>query len=125
MTGSDYVLQDLIPWWVECVRKHNPDTHITIADFGLTDSARDWVKHNVNHVIVYEKHPELAWFLKPQAMLDCPYEYTCWLDLDCEMVAPVPKIFDFPTPIDSANPVTIAEIEEEQIILSFLFITEL
>ena len=97
LTGSDYVLQDLIPWWVECVRKHNPDTHITIADFGLTDSARDWVKHNVNHVIVYEKHPELAWFLKPQAMLDCPYEYTCWLDLDCEMVAPVPKIFDFPT----------------------------
>ncbi len=97
LTGADYNLQDLLPWWVECVRKHNPDIHITIADFGLTDSAKDWVKHNVNHVIVYERHPTLAWFLKPQSMIDCPYEYTCWLDLDCEMVAPVPEIFDFPT----------------------------
>ena len=97
LTGSDHNLQDLLPWWVGCVRKHNPDIHITIADFGLTDSAKDWVKHNVNHVIVYERHPTLAWFLKPQSMIDCPYEYTCWLDLDCEMVAPVPEIFDFPT----------------------------
>ena len=97
LTGSDHNLQDLIPWWVECVRKHNPDIHITIADFGLTDSAKDWIKHNVNHIIVYDRHPDLAWFLKPQAMVDCPYEYTCWLDLDCEMVAPVPEIFDFPT----------------------------
>ena len=97
LTGADYNLQDLIPWWVGCVRKHNPDIHITIADFGLTDSAKDWVKHNVNHVIVYERHPELAWFYKPQSMIDCPYEYTCWLDLDCEMLAPVPEIFDFPT----------------------------
>ena len=97
LTGADHNLQDLIPWWVECVRTHNPDIHITIADFGLTDSAKDWVKHNVNHVIVYERHPELAWFYKPQSMIDCPYEYTCWLDLDCEMLAPVPEIFDFPT----------------------------
>tara|TARA_R110002020_G_scaffold411538_2_gene621174 strand:- start:858 stop:1517 length:660 start_codon:yes stop_codon:yes gene_type:complete len=97
LTGADYNLQDLIPWWVGCVRKHNPDIHITIADFGLTDSAKDWLKENVDHVITYERHPTLAWFLKPQSMLDCPYEYTCWLDLDCEMVAPVPEIFDFPT----------------------------
>ena len=97
LTGSDHNLQDLLPWWVGCVRKHNPDIHITIADFGLTGSAKDWVKHNANHVIVYERHPELAWFYKPQSMIDCPYEYTCWLDLDCEMLAPVPEIFDFPT----------------------------
>ena len=97
LTGADYNLQDLLPWWVGCVRKHNPDIHITIADFGLTDSAKDWLKENVDHVITYERHPTLAWFLKPQSMIDCPYEYTCWLDLDCEMVAPVPEIFDFPT----------------------------
>ena len=97
LTGADHNLQDLIPWWVECVRKHNPDIHITIADFGLTDSAKDWVKQNANHVIVYERHPELAWFYKPQAMVDSPYEYTCWLDLDCEVLAPIPEIFDFPT----------------------------
>ena len=97
LTGADHNLQDLIPWWVECVRTHNPDIHITIADFGLTDSAKDWVKQNANHVIVYERHPELAWFYKPQAMVDSPYEYTCWLDLDCEVLAPIPEIFDFPT----------------------------
>ena len=97
LTGSDHNLQDLLPWWVGCVRKHNPDIHITIADFGLTDSAREWVDKNVDKVLTYEMHPKLAWFYKPQSMIDCPYEYTCWLDLDCEMVAPVPEIFDFPT----------------------------
>jgi hypothetical protein len=30
-------------------------------------------------------------------MLECIYEYVCWLDIDCEVVAPCEEIFDFPT----------------------------
>ena len=30
-------------------------------------------------------------------MIDCPYEYTCWLDLDCEVLKPVDEIFNYPT----------------------------
>ena len=97
LTGADHQLQDLLPWWVECVRTHNPDIHITIADFGLTESALEWVKSNVNTVIQYGRHPTSAWFYKPKAMVECPYEYTCWLDIDCEVVKPVEEIFDYPT----------------------------
>ena len=97
LTGADHQLQDLLPWWVECVRTHNPDIHITIADFGLTESAHEWAKSNVNTVIKYDRHPKSAWFYKPKAMIECPYEYTCWLDIDCEVVKPVEEIFDYPT----------------------------
>ena len=97
LTGADHQLQDLLPWWVECVRTHNPDIHITIADFGLTESAHEWAKSNVNTVIKYDRHPTNAWFYKPKAMIECPYEYTCWLDIDCEVLKPVEEIFDYPT----------------------------
>ena len=79
------------------VRKHNPDIHVTVADFGLTHSGKHWAETNADKVLTYERHPKYAWFYKPTAMVDCPYEYTCWLDLDCEVLKPVDEIFNFPT----------------------------
>ena len=38
-----------------------------------------------------------AWFYKPRALLDTPYEYRCWVDIDCEVMAPIDDIFDYPT----------------------------
>ena len=97
LTGADSNLEDLLPWWFECVRKNNPDIHITIADFGLTHSGKHWAETHADKVLTYERHPKLAWFYKPTSMIECPYEYTCWLDLDCEVLKPVEEIFDFPT----------------------------
>ena len=97
LTGADSNLEDLLHWWFECVRKNNPDIHITIADFGLTQSGKHWAETHADKVLTYERHPTLAWFHKPTSMIDCPYEYTCWLDLDCEVLKPVEEIFDFPT----------------------------
>ena len=97
VVGVDHNMQDLIPWWYENVKNYHPDIHITIADFGLTESALDWISGRVDKIITYERHPRYAWFYKPQAMLECPYEYTCWLDIDCEVLMPVEEIFDFPT----------------------------
>ena len=97
LVGSDYQLEDLLPWWFENVRRHNPNIHITIADFGLTPSAQEWAETHADKILTYERHPKYSWFYKPTAMLDCPYEYTCWLDLDCEVLKPVDEIFNFPT----------------------------
>ena len=97
LTGADSNLEDLLPWWFECVRKNNPDIHITIADFGLTHSGKHWAETHADKVLTYERHPKLAWFYKPTSMIECPYEYTCWLDLDCEVLKPVDEIFNFPT----------------------------
>ena len=30
-------------------------------------------------------------------MLDAPYEYKCWIDVDCEVLLPIKEIFLFPT----------------------------
>ena len=97
LVGSDSQLEDLLPWWYFNVKKHNPDIHVTVADFGLTQSGKHWAETHADKVLTYERHPKLAWFYKPQAMLDSPYEYTCWLDIDCEVLCPIPEIFDFPT----------------------------
>ena len=97
LVGADDQLEDLLPWWYSNVRKHNPDIHVTVADFGLTHSGKHWAETNADKVLTYERHPKYAWFYKPTAMVDCPYEYTCWLDLDCEVLKPVDEIFNFPT----------------------------
>lgn len=97
LVGSDHQLQDLLPWWYKNVKKHNPDIHITIADFGLTPSAKEWALKHTNVLLEYEPHSKFAWFYKPHAMLKSPYEYTCWLDIDCEVLQPIEDIFDYPT----------------------------
>ena len=97
LVGADDQLEDLLPWWYANVRKHNPNIHVTVADFGLTQSGKHWAETNADKVLTYERHPKYAWFYKPTAMVDCPYEYTCWLDLDCEVLKPVDEIFNYPT----------------------------
>ena len=97
LVGADDQLEDLLPWWFANVRKHNPNIHVTVADFGLTQSGKHWAETNADKVLTYERHPKYAWFYKPTAMVDCPYEYTCWLDLDCEVLKPVDEIFNYPT----------------------------
>ena len=97
LVGSDHQLEDLLPWWYSNVKKYNPDIHVTVADFGLTQSGKHWAETHGDKVLTYERHPKLAWFYKPTSMIECPYEYTCWLDLDCEVLKPVDEIFNFPT----------------------------
>ena len=97
LVGADDQLEDLLPWWYANVRKHNPNIDVTVADFGLTQNGKHWAETNADKVLTYERHPKYAWFYKPTAMVDCPYEYTCWLDLDCEVLKPVDEIFNYPT----------------------------
>ena len=97
LVGVDHNMEDMLPWWFNNVRTHHPDIDITIADFGMTDTGKFWTERHANKVLTYEKHPKLAWFYKPQALLDAPYEYACWVDIDCQVLCPVPEIFDFPT----------------------------
>ena len=42
LVGSDSPLEDLLPWLYFNVRKHHPDIHITVADFGLKQSGKHW-----------------------------------------------------------------------------------
>jgi hypothetical protein len=44
-----------------------------------------------------------AWFLKPLACLQSPFETTLWIDLDCEIRAPLHSLFAY-----SSNPTGLA-----------------
>ena len=59
ITGVDKNLQDLLPWWIENIRRHDKETHITVADFGMTEDWSNWAKKNVNTFLKYppHKHP--------------------------------------------------------------------
>ena len=95
IVGADQNYQGFLPWWVENVRKHDKETHITIADFGLSKEARKWVNNNADHILEYPKTKRCSWFHKPQTLYDAPYTYKCWIDIDCEVTQNISEIFDF------------------------------
>jgi GR25 family glycosyltransferase involved in LPS biosynthesis len=100
ITGVDSNLQDLLPWWVRNIRKYDKQTHITVADFGMDKQWLEWAEKNVNHVLKYPKHEKCAWFWKPHTLKAAPYEYKCWIDIDCEVLANCSEIFDL---VDGTN----------------------
>ena len=97
VVGVDYNMEDLLPWWYENVKKWAPEPHITICDFGMTNAAKSVAKRYADTFLEYTIHERYAWFYKPRALLETPYEYKCWLDIDCEVMAPIDDIFTYPT----------------------------
>ena len=97
VVGVDYNMEDLLPWWYKNIKKWAPEQDITICDFGLTKPAKALAKEYADTFLEYTIHERYAWFYKPRALLDTPYEYRCWVDIDCEVMAPIDDIFDYPT----------------------------
>ena len=100
IVGADSNHQAFIPWWFNNVKKHDTKTHITFADFGITKEARLWVDKHADCVLDYPKKYSISWFHKPQTLIDAPYEYKCWIDIDCEVLTNISEIFDF---VDGTN----------------------
>lgn len=100
LTGTDAQQEWMLPWWLSNVRKHMPDVDITIADFGMSEKMQSYLaqykNQGLNILTGFPKVPK-NWFLKPQAMLQSPYKYTCWLDTDCEVLDSFHEIFDYAT----------------------------
>jgi len=94
LTGSDSTQEWLLPWWYTNVRKHMPHIPIVIADFGLSESFKQKCK-NIVQILPVPRTTKLTWFMKPKAILDCPYKYTCWMDTDCEVKKPILDIFHY------------------------------
>lgn len=105
ITGVDRNFQDLLPWWINNIRKHDTETHITVADFGMDKKWAEWTKKNVNTFLVYPSLSKpgkeiCSWFNKPNTLIKAPYEYKCWIDIDCEVLTNISEIFDF---VDGTN----------------------
>ena len=49
ITGADTNHEDLLPWWLYNVKKHNPNIDVMIWDFGLSLEMHEYLhKNNVN-----------------------------------------------------------------------------
>ena len=95
VTGCDKNTEWMLPWFLENYRKHN-NLPIVICDFGMTKEGREKVKNNF--IIEMDPIKHKKWFLKPKSMLECPSEYTCWIDTDCHVLGNIEDIFDYCEP---------------------------
>lgn len=71
-----------------------PGIPVVIADFGLSPQMKESLQ-GVEFIKVNKIPDKKTWFLKPQAISQSPYKYTCWLDTDCEVKKPIESIFDY------------------------------
>ena len=121
LVGSDLNQEWLLPWWWENYSRHN-SLPVIFADFGMSPKMKDWCKERGECIClpVYgffaAEREEVssenrksweasygtlfwdsrnAWFKKPLACLQSPFPKTAWIDLDCEIRAPLDRIFTY------------------------------
>jgi len=131
LVASDAQQEWLLPWWWERYADKN-SAPVAFVDLGMSKEKRAWceAKGEVIVLSVSDKcfssekidkkicqsweqsyGPAIwkvrkSWFMKPLAFLQTPYRRTIWLDLDCEVLGSVEKLFD------SCSPSKIAFVRE-------------
>ena len=120
VVGADDLQEWLLPWWWDHFSQQNRYP-VTFVDFGMSEEKRRWclergglLSLNMSDLFVrdrdevasalseaWEQHygedfwgARKAWFRKPFACLRTPYERTIWLDLDCQVMGSLTKLFD-------------------------------
>ena len=123
VVASDLSQEWLLPWWWDNYVRYNNNNNafpVTFVDMGLSPEMKLWCKErgelvalpisglfvterqdlSSEYVASLEKQHGIkfwesrgAWFRKPLACLQSPYESTLWIDLDCEIKGPLDKIF--------------------------------
>lgn len=85
---ADSKLEWMLPWWMHNFERSNSELSVAIVDVGLSSEAVRWLTSKDRELIrLPENLPELrsAWFYKPFAILNSPFEATVFSDLDCEI----------------------------------------
>lgn len=121
LIGADMTLEWLLPWWWENYQQHNAHK-VAFIDLGLSFEMKDWCKERGDLIrlrmpedFVKEKSeidPSLAnlwdrefgknfwqsraaWFKKPFACLQTPFQRTLWIDIDCEVRGSLYPLFAY------------------------------
>ncbi|MES2199735.1 MAG: hypothetical protein V4489_06170 [Chlamydiota bacterium] len=124
IVAADTTQEWLLPWWWENYTKYN-DLPVAFVDLGLSKEMKNWCKERGRYIHLFvpdafllEKasfpkehidHWETlhgkkfwesrnAWFKKPLACLQSPFEKNVWMDLDCEVKGYLGDIFSVPLP---------------------------
>ena len=84
ITGCDGYYEWALSWWYDCFSQYNKKYNLVFADFGMSQKARDWCSERGEVLQVRDKFTQ-TWFKKPIALDKSPYEYSVWIDLDCQV----------------------------------------
>jgi hypothetical protein len=114
----------MIPWWFYSIRRFS-SLPLHIIDIGLSIEMQNWCNRysigmtpfsiqkfpiqkedlNKNLKTAWENDylgdlwkNRQVWFAKPEALLFSPFQKTLFLDLDCEIVAPIDGLLEKQTP---------------------------
>jgi hypothetical protein len=120
LIASDSFSEVCLPWCVHNYRFHN-SLPIVFIDLGMSTKAQTWCKQygqvisfhnpikvaqkeeiNIKIVDIWESRhlgvffwkARQKWFNKPFALLLTPFEYTLWLDIDCQVMGSIEPLFD-------------------------------
>lgn len=121
IVASDRKLEWLLPWWWKYYSLYN-DYPVSFVDFGMSQKALAWCQKRgaviplddlpqdfilprekvAPHLIeAWEKRftnkiweTRKQWFKKPFALEKAPYDISVWIDVDCEVCAPLSLLFD-------------------------------
>jgi len=124
VVAADVSQEWLLPWWFENYKKYN-NLPVAFVDFGLSKEMKLWCGERghyihlpVADIFVSERDafpPEKAaalekefgkrfwlcrnaWFKKPLACLQSPFQKSVWMDLDCEIKGRLDPLFSHPLP---------------------------
>ncbi len=119
LIAADAAQEWMIPWWWRQYSRENRFP-VTLVDFGLSSEMKTWCEEHFTvrslPPLPWVTTPEytnpqkrkmwetvygstswqekrVQWHKKPFAMLQTPYQYTLWLDVDCEVVGPLDPLF--------------------------------
>jgi hypothetical protein len=119
--GADKTQEWLLPWWYFYYSQTN-QYPVSFCNFGMSKKALSWCKERGNVIQApssdfmvkkeniskklrekWEKRwattsfweGRASWFLKPLVLLQSPYKYSVWIDLDCQVLRPIDPIFLF------------------------------
>ncbi|HEY2810214.1 MAG TPA: hypothetical protein VGJ00_02335 [Rhabdochlamydiaceae bacterium] len=119
IVASDARQEWILPWWWKHYHAHN-SYPVVFVDTGMTPEAKEWCRKRGEVFSLHIDFPQWkekeeidpqtallwesthgmgfwpsrrAWFVKPFALLQTPFRFTLWLDLDCK--AQVDLFFDF------------------------------
>lgn len=138
LVGSDESQEWLLSWWWGNYCEENT-LPVAFADFGMSKSAKEWCKERgvllsiaceglqiaskgeIEPLLRVEWEKALspfwesrqAWFKKPFALLQTPFERTVWVDLDCEVLGPLNPIFES---IDSKIQLGLVRVKNDPIV---------
>lgn len=85
----------MIPWFLRNLRRYHVELPVILFAIDLSHKALAAVK--AFDVQIRDHHPTKAflhpWFHKPFVIRESPFARTVFLDLDCEVRAPLPELF--------------------------------